>query len=1051
MGKERRLLTVLFADLVGSTELGSETDPEVLRRRMTRYFQQMKDVADVHGGTVEKFIGDAVMVVFGIPQIHDDDAERAVRCGLQMQATMGVLNQEVGRPLALRVGINTGEAVVGSGDDGQLIVGDPINVAARLQQGAGTGEVVVGPLTARLTAATIEYDRRPAVRAKGKALPLESFRAIAAKTDVPRQVRGVRPGRAALVGREPELRQLMDCFGQTSGERQARLVSIIGAAGIGKSRLVEEALDQIRGQAHPLVLQGRFLPYGRGITYWPFIEILRTDASITPDDDRNTALEKLQKRITALDIVGQGIAVAQRLAVMLGLTLADQAMPDVPAERVSAEFAWAMRRYVEALAREKPAIVVIDDLQWAEPAAFDLIDHVTLRVAGVPVLWVCLARPEFLDAHPRWATGRDHGVEIGLNALSPANTSTLISQLLELEEISPRLRQRLVERSGGNPLFCEEFLGMLMDEGRLINEGRERENGWEESIRIPETIYALLAARLDSLAEAEKRTLQAASVVGEQFSDEEVAGLCPELDVSRALDGLLQKSLVVQAPGSPDGALRFKHLLVRDVAYGGLAKAERALLHDRFASLIEKASRDRRGEYADLIAHHANEAFTLSVEMRLAGDVIGARAERAVSWNLLAAERARSLNDWAVLADRLSAARRPLEALDRQPSDPQRLRLRLLEAEQLVSVDAYDAAVGAARDVIQHGEGSPELAAAAYLCLARISLRREGYVPQADTQVQAQEAARLFRSTGDRVGELEATWLETFSSSFASDPVAAIDLCRPLATVAASLNEYARAASWMSMLAYLGREAGYPDIRAIANEAQRLTEQAGSRVSAELTAAIAGIDAMSGRVAEALKCLEDAIAARVDEVWDVILMERQAATVLLNVGRLAEAGRLFDEAIKLSEASGERWHRCELCARRAITAVRQGDLLVGERYVTRAFELARPDDGSAVAESHCALAELRAAQGRDDDADAAYATAIEAVKKMGASLGPVSQHIEFSFARFLVSRGRSTEALPILDSYEAWLQSIGYTYGLDEIARLRELIQTRNSPSQKPA
>ncbi|MDQ6793319.1 MAG: AAA family ATPase, partial [Chloroflexota bacterium] len=670
---------------------------------------------------------------------------------------MEVLNQEADPPLALRVGINTGEAVVRSGDDGQLIVGDPINVAARLQQGAGSGEVLVGPLTARLTAAAIDYDSRPAVSAKGKALPLESFRAIAPVAEVPRQLRGIRRIRAPLVGRERERRQLEDAFAQSSSKRQARLVTIIGAAGIGKSRLIEEALDQMRGLARPRVLQGRFLPYGRGITYWPFIEILRTDASVASDDDRDSAVEKLQKRISALDVI-HASAVAQRLAVMLGLTLADQAMPDVPAERVRAELAWAMRRYVEALAREKPAVLVIDDLQWADPAAFDLIDHVTLRVTGVPVLWVCLARPEFVEDHPRWATGRDNGLEIDLNALSPANTSSLISQLLELEEISPGLRQRLVERSGGNPLFCEEFLRMLADEGRLINDGRERDRETEEPIRIPETIHALLAARLDSLAEAEKKTLQAASVVGERFSDGDLVGLRPELDVSRALDGLLQKGLVLQAPGSRDGDLRFKHLLVRDVAYGTLAKAERAELHDRFASLIENASRDRRGEFADIIAYHANQAFTLSVEMRLDDKVIRARAERAVSWNLLTAERARSLNDWAVLADRLSAARRPLEALDKQSDDPQRLRLRLLEAEQLAGVDAYDAAVGAARDVIQHAKSSPGVAAAAHLCLARISLRRDGYVPESETPVQAKEAARLFRSTGDLVGELEATW-----------------------------------------------------------------------------------------------------------------------------------------------------------------------------------------------------------------------------------------------------------------------------------------------------
>jgi class 3 adenylate cyclase/tetratricopeptide (TPR) repeat protein len=1051
MSEERRLLSVLFADLVGSTELASRTDPEVLRQKMTRYFERMKEIAETHGGTVEKFIGDAVMVVFGAPHIHDDDAERAVRCGLAMQASMADLNRQVDSELALCVGINTGEAVVRSGDDGQFIVGDPINVAARLQQGAAPGEVVVGRLTAHLTSAAIEYaDRAPAM-AKGKSEPIQSFQAIRPRIQVPRRLQRLAGMGASLVGREREVRQVLESFNRVVQEQQAQLVTVVGAAGVGKSRLIEEALQQIASHSTPTILHGRCLPYGRGITYWPLVEILQSDSRISHEDDSNAAIRKLDERLAALGLrAEQAAAVRRRLAVVLGLTTADVEMPEVPAERINAELAWAMRHYVESLGANNPVVLVIDDLQSAEAPLLDLIDHVSLRTSHVPVLWLCVARSEFVEAHPRWAGGQRKALEITLTLLSSGETSTLINRLLDSHDVPALLRQRLVEQSGGNPLFCEQLFRMLIDEHQLVRE----EAGWRiangiSTVRIPETIQAVVAARLDSLPQSEKQTLQAASVVGERFADDEVAALRPGVDVTRALDGLLQKGLVIQGDGKgDDGELRFGHLLIRDVAYGTLVKAERAGLHDRFASFLEKTAGDRQGEYADLITYHASEALTLSVEMRLPADIVRSRAERALSWNLFSAERARSLNHWPALADRTSVARLALSALAKPSDAPQSLRLRLLEAEQLLSNDAYDAAIAAAREVIRSADGSPQLAAAAHLCLARIDLRREGYLPFTSAQHEANEAARLFRSVEDHAGELEAMWLEAFSSTMASDPLGTLDRCRPLAALAAKLKEYARAASWMSMLAYIGREAGHPEVRTMARDAQRWTDSAGSRPSAALTAALAGIDAMSGQVETAVAELQEAIKAKADEAWDLILLERLLATILMNAGRLAEADRLLEQAIKESEDSGEHWHRCELFARRSLIALRQQNLELAERFVQSSLALARPSDESAMAESHGALAELRAAQGRDAEADAAYETSIQALKTF--SPGPVSQDVEFSRARYLVNRGRGREALPILETYEAWLNAMDYTYGLEEIARLRERVQSEEAASQKP-
>jgi class 3 adenylate cyclase len=630
MREERRLLSVLFADVVGSTELGSQTDPEVLRQQMTRYYERMKEVAETHGGTVEKFIGDAVMVVFGVPRIHDDDAERAVRCGLAMQEAMPALNRELDTQLAVRVGINSGEAVVQSGDAGQFIVGDAVNIAARLQQNADAGEVIAGPLTEQLTRSAVEYERRAPVSAKGKTTPLRAFRAIRTTTAVPRQFRGVPGLRAPLIGRDRELQLMINTFSRVVEDRQAYLFTLLGAAGIGKSRLIEEGLRRIAADFSPHVRQGRCLPYGKGITYWPFIEIIRADAGISLEDDREVAVGKLHQRLASIPLPAeQRRAVERRLAVVLGVEAADAAIPEVPPARVNAELAWAIRRHIEALAADKPVVVVLDDLQWAEPAILELIERVTQRSTSVPVLWLCVARPEFLEMHPQWGAGRSNTSLITLNPLNKEETSTLISQLLEVEDIPPVLHQRLLERSEGNPLFCEEFLRMLIDEGQLLHvEQRWRAEAGAEAIRVPESIQALLTARLDSLPDAQKQTLKAASVVGERFTSEQIAAFDGDVDASATLDALLRTGLVLEdAAAATGGSFRFKHLLVRDMAYSTLSKKDRGDLHERFARHLESVTGDRADEYAEIIVHHADRAYLLSREMRLAAEAVRPRAQ----------------------------------------------------------------------------------------------------------------------------------------------------------------------------------------------------------------------------------------------------------------------------------------------------------------------------------------------------------------------------------------------------------------------------------------
>src|SRR5712691_3460362 len=341
MAEQRKVVTVLFADVVGSTALAAQTDPEVVRSQMGRYFKRITDIADAYGGTVEKFAGDAAMVVFGVPAVHDDDAERAVRAALD--------NRDGATELAVRVGVNTGEAVTAAREDRQIIVsGDAVNVAARLQQGAEPGEVVVGSLTQQLTRTVIDYELRPAVSAKGKPEPLVAYRALRPRTTVPVQARGVAGLQAALVGRGRELRLLLDTFARSAEDRRPHLFTLVGSAGVGKSRLVSEALASLTGSGATL-LRGRCLPYGRGVTYWPLVEMVMAETGITRADEHDVALAKLDRWLDGLfNAAPQLPAIRSRLAVMMGLMTPTLGMPDTVAERVDKEIGWGVRHCLDA-------------------------------------------------------------------------------------------------------------------------------------------------------------------------------------------------------------------------------------------------------------------------------------------------------------------------------------------------------------------------------------------------------------------------------------------------------------------------------------------------------------------------------------------------------------------------------------------------------------------------------------------------------------------------------------------------------------------------------
>ncbi len=646
----RKTVTVLFSDVTGSTALGERLDPETLRRLMSRYFAEMKAVLERHGASVEKFIGDAVMAVFGIPVLHEDDALRACRAAVEMREALAILNKEVERDLevtiATRTGVNTGEVVAGDPGAGQtLVTGDAVNTAARLEQAAPPGEVLIGDPTYRLVRDAVVAEPVDAIAAKGKAEPVPAYRLV--------EVHPLAPGHARrldspMVGRERELGLLLQAFERAVSERSCHLFTVLGSAGVGKSRLVGEFLSGVGDRA--TVLSGRCLPYGEGITFWPVAEAVKQAAGIL---DGDTA-EQARARIAALVAMDEhGPVVANHVSQVLGL-VADSAVPE--------ETFWAIRSLFEALARSHPVVLVLDDVHWGESTFLDLIEHVADWSRDAPILLLCLARPELLDARPAWGGGKMNASSILLEPLSSAEASTLVHNLVGAADLPAAVAARITESAEGNPLFVEEMLAMLIDEGLLArDDGAWVPTGDLSKVAVPPTIQALLSARLDRLEGEQRLVIERASVVGKEFWRGAVVELAPEPArpaVPANLMALVRKELI--RPGRStfvgDDAFRFRHLLVRDAAYESMPKETRADLHERFAGWLERVTGDRVAEYEEILAYHLEEAIRYRSELGPPDERTGALAERAADRLASAGRRALARGDMTAAANLLGRA-----------------------------------------------------------------------------------------------------------------------------------------------------------------------------------------------------------------------------------------------------------------------------------------------------------------------------------------------------------------------------------------------------------
>ena len=1018
MPEERKLVSILFADTVGSTALGDEHDAELVRATMARYFERMRAIAERHGGTVEKFIGDAVMVVFGVPRVHDDDAERAVRAGLAMRDELTDLNRELAFELAARVGINSGEAVADPGAGNQfLVTGDVVNVAARLQQGADVGEVVVGALTEQLTRVAIEYRQHEPIVAKGKAAPLRAFTAVRAKSVVPDQARGLPAMRAALVGRDRELKVLLGTIERAKADRAVHIVTLLGEPGVGKSRLVGECL--VRLQDGSAILRGRCLPYGAGITYWPLIEILRAQAGIAAADDRTQAVANLDGHLAAV-LTGETdlTPVRSRLHVLLGLESPAVALPDVAPGRVHAEIGWALRRYLEAIAAQRPVVIVVDDLQWAEPALIEVLDGILDRMRGVPLALICVARPELSETHPRWSVGRTNATTMTLEGLDTAETTTLISRLLDIDDLPAALRTEIATRSDGNPLFCEEFLRMLIEDGRVVFEaGRWRATPDAATVTVPETIVALLAASIDRLGPAEKRALQVASIVGERFGLAEVTALADDPSAD-ALDALERKGLILEdrEAGGPGGR-RFKHLLVREVAYGSLSKIDRAGMHERFAQALESEAGDRRDEFIEILAHHTERAFSLSAELRLARDVLVPRADRAGATAAAMAERAELRGESMLMERFLAVAERAAVVAD---DSELRERTAFLRIRALLVAGRFDEARPAAMAALSTAREAGNVGRAAQI--ARTLAHAVMWGGALDDIVPSIDMAHtLSVAAGDTAGILEMDALRLNSFWGSGEFAAFIDGAVPLIERARALGDETQAADIMNRVAGAARLGGQLELAGrYAAEATEIGRRFGLRALLRDARSAAATGAWLVGDADGAIAILDEVAAQAAGDGDgnrLVSVGRRRAEILEGEGRYADAVTAGTAALAESIRTGERWNRSEIAGHLAVNLLRVGRHAEAEAHAADAAALVRgPEDLSGVAELEWVRAHFSAARGDDAAADAAYQAAIAAVDQH--EFAHLKDSLRLDRAEFLLSRGRAPEAAALLAEVE---------------------------------
>jgi class 3 adenylate cyclase/tetratricopeptide (TPR) repeat protein len=754
----RKTVTVVFCDVTGSTELGERLDPEAMRKVMARYFDAMRAALERHGGSVEKFIGDAVMAVFGIPQLHEDDALRAVRAAADMHTALEDLNGELERDqglrLACRIGVNTGEVLVGAeAADFGRVTGDALNTAARLEAAAAPGEILIGDATELLVRHAVRTEPVEPLSLKGKAEPVPAHRLVEVVSEIGQARRALT---STMVGRDRELEDLSRAFARAAEDRSCLLFTILGAAGEGKTRLVEEFLSTVDGSGS--VVRGRCLPYGEGITYWPVAEAVREALGVQAFDPPERVTARLDDALAGDE---HARAIAGRLGEILGFGEGLAAAEETP---------WAIRRFLEILAAQRPLVAVWEDIHWAEPAFLDCVNHVVDWSRDAPIMMLCTARPEFLDSRSDWGGGKLNASTLLLRPLDPKDSAELIANLLGGAGLADQALDRITEAAGGNPLFVEQLLSMLIDDGVLVRQN----GGWTalgdlSSVNVPPSVAALLAARLERLSDDERRTIECASVIGKEFYADAVGYLLPEPlgpSASELIMSLVRKELVrsERSGALGDDAFRFRHILIRDSAYQAIPKERRAELHERFADWIAHVGGERAEEADEIMGYHLEQAFRYREALGPLDEGALELGRRASQRLAAAGRRALARHDARAVINLLGRAETLLD-----PSTADRVSLLPDLAIALWNGGQVDEAKAIVEEARVRAEelGMPELAMHATLAGSFLSsdvttssgIRGPSRSDRPFDQIRAdsERAIRMFEASGDERG-LARAW-----------------------------------------------------------------------------------------------------------------------------------------------------------------------------------------------------------------------------------------------------------------------------------------------------
>jgi class 3 adenylate cyclase/tetratricopeptide (TPR) repeat protein len=990
----RKTVTIVFVDVTESTRLATDHDPEWLRGVMLRYFETASDVLQRHGGTVEKFIGDAVMAVFGVPAVHEDDALRAVNAAIKLREEIERLNSELelerGVRLQIRTGVNSGEVVAAAttGDHG-LVTGEAVNLAARLQQAAGPAEILIGDATHRLARDAVVVEQVESFAVRGKRDPVTAWRLLKVVEGAPSFARRFD---APLVGRARELAQLRLAFERVVEERTDYLFTILGPAGIGKSRLAAELVKTLSDAAN--IVSGRCLAYGEGITYWPLREIVqdltrdqpqdRISALLKDDADREAILGRISGAIGRSEVRG-----------------------------TAEETFWAVRRLFEALARERPLLVVFEDIHWAEPTFLDLIDHVAEWSRDAPILLLCLARPELLERRPNWAGGKLNSASLMLDSLTDDETDTMIDHLVGDErlvgarELSPELRRQITDKGGGNPLFVEQMVALLAERSDIAG------------VEVPPTIQTLLAARLDSLTDAERAVIEPAAVVGTRFWRSAVVHLLPpELreEAPNVLQTLVGKELIRLDPNEIAGeqGYRFQHILIRDAAYAAIAKRIRADLHERFASFIEATARDWLTEIEEIVGYHLEQAFEHRAQLASLDDHVADLAARAAHRLAAAGSRALARGDVSAAANLLSRTAALLPA-----NSPERIQLLpALGAAQVVAGELNEAeAVLTEAIAAGAATGDRRVELHARLELAFLRALTDPDVSVEELRRVAEDALPELEAMGDDLG-LAKAWRRVadvhWMTSRWGEQERALERALVYAERAGDARETESILMRLSMALYWGPT---PAPEAIERAEHALAETKGNpAMESTFLVSLAGLKAMSDRFEEARALLERGVSIAEElgfKLW-FAGFSLVSADVELLAGDPAAAEARLRRGFDVLKKVGEKGVLSTVASRLARTVYDQGRYDEAERLAKTSEQFGGRGDTASRIESRSIRAKVLARRGVIDEAEDLAREAVELARQTDDIGGQATAILDLAEVCELVGKTEDMTSLVLL-------------------------------------